>query len=219
MARRNSEYPQNEEEGGRVSRPKRPKLVPTKLRIIAGFHGGRRIIYNGDPVTRPMKEKTREAVFSLLGGYLYDRFVVDLFGGTGILAFEAISRGATQGVILELSRSAVGMILDNLRVLNLGDALEVHNVDTLRWLRSLPQQTAVWPTNPWVVFCCPPYRMWKSEGERLTAGLSELYSLSPSGSLFVCETEMDYELAAALPEIEWDVRTYPPAHIAVAVKD
>ena len=67
-------------------RPVVQKFSPTKLRIVAGQMGGRKIVYSGDPAIRPMKEKTRESVFSLLGGYLYETFAVDLFGGTGSVA-------------------------------------------------------------------------------------------------------------------------------------
>lgn len=195
------------------------KSAATKLRIVAGFHGGRKIDYNGDPATRPMKEKTREAVFSLLGGYLYDTYALDLFGGTGILAFEALSRGAVQGTILELSRTAVATILANTRELDYSDRIEVHNVDTLRWLRSATEQTSGWPDIPWVVFCCPPYRMWGSDGDRLAAGLKELYELSPAGSLFVTETEKDYDVSTEIPSIKWDVRRYPPAFIGIAKRE
>ncbi len=131
--------------------PKRPqaeKFSPSKIRIIAGNLRGRRIEYNGDPATRPMKDRTREAVFSLLGGYLNDTFAIDLFGGTGVLAFEAISRGATQGVIFELSRTSLTAIISNMKTLGLDQSIEAHNIDTLRWLRSIPENTQAWPPRP-----------------------------------------------------------------------
>lgn len=196
----------------------KPKLVPTRLRIVAGEMGGRKIDYNGDPATRPMKERTREAVFSLLGGYLYNTFAIDLFGGTGILAFESISRGAQQAIILEMSRPAVSTILQSLQHLNLGERIEVFNVDTLRWLRNIEMARSSWPELPWVVFCCPPYKMWKSDTERLCDGLTEMIRISPVGSRFVCETEFDFDLPAIIPNIEWDIRNYPPANIAICHK-
>lgn len=196
----------------------KPKLVPTRLRIIAGQMGGRKIEYNGDPTTRPMKERTREALFSLLGGYLYNTFAIDLFGGTGILAFESISRGAEQAIILELSRPAVSTIQQNSQHLNLTERIEVFHVDTLRWLRNIGMSFSSWPDLPWVVFCCPPYQMWKSDTERLCGGLADMFEMSPVGSRFVCETEFDFDLPAALPKLEWAIRNYPPANIAICEK-
>jgi 16S rRNA (guanine966-N2)-methyltransferase len=209
---------------GRVPRtapPARPplqKLAPTKLRIIAGQMRGRKIQYNGDPGIRPMKERTRESVFSLLGGYLYNTFAVDLFGGTGILAIESISRGADGGVIFELSRPAVSTIVDTLKLLKLENAIEVHNIDTLRWMRSIESNVRSWPRVPWMIYCCPPYRMWSDHKERLLTGISELFAISPPGSKLICETEHDFDMATEVPELEWDIRKYQPAFIAIASK-
>ena len=199
-------------------RPIAQKFSPTKLRIVAGQMGGRKIVYSGDPAIRPMKEKTRESVFSLLGGYLYETFAVDLFGGTGILAMESVSRGAQTGVIFELSRPAVATIVDNLKLLKLETQIDVQNVDTLRWLRSIPANTKNWPKMPWVIYCCPPYRLWKEESQRLLAGIAELYAAAPTGSWLVCETEQDFDMAKELPYIDWDIRKYNPAYVAVAHK-
>ncbi len=197
----------------------KPKLVPTRLRIVAGELGGRKIDYNGDPATRPMKERTRESVFSLLGGYLYNHFVIDLFGGTGILAIESISRGAERAIVLEMSRSTVKTILANMEKLGLGDRIDVYNADTLRWLRNIDMARRDWPDIPWIVYCCPPYKMWTSDTERLCQGLLELYAASPAGSRIVCESEWGFDLPAAMPSIEWDVRNYDPANISICRKD
>lgn len=201
----------------RRSTPAR-KLTPTRLRIIAGELGGRKIEYNGDPLTRPMKERTRESVFSLLGGYLEGTFAIDLFGGTGILAIESISRGAEQAIVLEMSRPAVTTIIGNLQKLGLDHLVEVYNVDTLRWLRNLEEQRLSWPDLPWVVFCCPPYQMWHSETQRLCDGLMAMLAASPVGSRLVCECERDFDLAAAMPNVAWDIRKYEPAFIGICEK-
>ncbi len=196
----------------------KPKITPTRLRIVAGELGGRKIDYNGDPATRPMKERTRESVFSLLGGYLYNTFAIDLFGGTGILAFESISRGADRAIILEMSRPAVTTMLESMRQLGLSDRIDVFNVDTLRWLRNLEMARSNWPDLPWVIYCCPPYKMWTSDSERLCQGLSDMLAAAPEGSRLVCETERSYDLPAAMPQFEWDVRQYDPANIAICGK-
>lgn len=197
----------------------KPKLSPTRLRIVAGDLGGRKIDYNGDPATRPMKERTRESVFSLLGGYLYNHFVIDLFGGTGILAFESISRGAERAIVLEMSRSTVATMLASMETLGLKDRIDVFNVDTLRWLRNIDMARRDWPDLPWIIYCCPPYKMWTSDGERLCQGLLDLYAASPVGSRIVCESEWGYDLPAAMPTLDWDVRNYDPANISICRKD
>lgn len=191
---------------------------PARLRIVAGEFRGRKVVYNGDPITRPMKERTRESVFSLLGGYLDDCWVVDLFAGTGILAFESVSRGARQAVLFEMARTAVTTIIQNAIALDLSERIQVHNVDTLRWLRDVEKNTANWPSIPWIVFCCPPYRMWLNDTDRLVSGLERLFAISPPGSQLVCETESSFDVEAAMPTLAWDVRHYSPATIAISQK-
>lgn len=202
----------------RRPKPQPKKIKATQLRIVAGNLRSRRVQYNGDPATRPMKEKTREAVFSVLGGYLHSTYAIDLFGGTGILAFEAVSRGSSGATILELSRPTVSAMLENMRTLALTDLIEVQNVDTLRWLRTAEHQTARMPRTPWVIFCCPPYAMWAKDGPQLVEGIDALLKTAPEGSRIVCETEENYDLAGQLPGYTWDVRRYKPAIVAFGSK-
>lgn len=197
---------------------KTQKIRPTKLRIVAGELRSRRIEYNGDPDTRPMKEKTREAVFSLLGGYLHNTYAIDLFAGTGILGFEAVSRGSIGATLLELSRPTVSTMLSNMKLLNLGDKCDVQNVDTFRWLRTVETQTMRLPRVPWVLFCCPPYALWNLQAERLIEGLVALMNCAPAESMLVCETEDSFDLVKLLPQYDWDVRRYKPASIAIATR-
>ena len=200
------------------TRPMKAKFSPSRLRIVAGDLGGRKIDYDGDPATRPMKERTREAAFSLLGGHLNGYQVVDLFAGTGILAFESVSRGAARATLMELSRSVVTTIISNAMTLSLQDVVDVLNIDTLRWMKGVEKNTANWPDRPWVVFCCPPYRMWEGEKERLAEGIREMYKHSPVGSQFVCEAEEHFDLENAITGLDWDVRKYTPAKLGICRK-
>ncbi|MEM7479432.1 MAG: RsmD family RNA methyltransferase [Planctomycetota bacterium] len=201
------------------------KLVPTKLRIVSGEFRGRRISYNGDPATRPMKEKTREAVFSLLGGRLPETCALDLFGGTGILGMEAVSRGAKGAIILELMHKSVATMKETLEGLELNDRIRVQNVDTIRWLKNFElQQLRYAQPNcdwnlPWIVFVCPPYKLWVAESEKLVAGLGCLVEAAPSGSKIICETDKLFSVADSIDKLDWDVRHYDPAYISIAQVD
>ena len=83
------------------------------LRIIGGRFRGRKLAYSGDPRTRPMKDRVREALFNLLGRAVEGKTAIDLFAGTGALAFEALSRGAARAVAIELHRPTARLILDD----------------------------------------------------------------------------------------------------------
>ena len=68
-------------------------------RIIGGDLRGRWIEFEPSGRTRPMKDRVRETLFDLLGIDVRGTIAVDLFAGTGALAFEALSRGAATAVL------------------------------------------------------------------------------------------------------------------------
>src|SRR4029077_10034324 len=83
------------------------------LRIIGGRFRGRKLAYSGDVRTRPMKDRVREALFNLLGRAVAGKTVIDLFAGTGALALEALSRGASRAVVIEMHRPTARLIVQN----------------------------------------------------------------------------------------------------------
>ena len=83
------------------------------MRIIAGTAGGRRIVAPQGDATRPTSEQIRGAVFNILGAEAQGASVLDLFGGTGALGLEAMSRGAEHCVITDSSRQAFDAIRKN----------------------------------------------------------------------------------------------------------
>jgi 16S rRNA (guanine966-N2)-methyltransferase len=197
------------------------KLETTTLRIIAGNLRTRKIQFAVDPRTRPMKDRTREAVMSLLGGTFPDAAVFDLFGGTGVLAFETLSRGASAGVIFEILRQAVREIQANSKSLGVEDRTRVLQADVIDWSDGLPtccEQFELKPSQKWVVFCCPPYALWDSDGERLKQMLMNWWKAAPIGSLFAVELELKTPMNYLPDGIEWDARIYKPARMAVAEK-
>src|SRR5262245_28662629 len=93
--------------------------VDTPPRIIGGKLRGRKLIYTGDPRTRPMKERVREAIFNLIGVAVRDRHAIDLFAGTGALGLEAISRGAGSATLVERHFPTAGVIKQNAAALEI----------------------------------------------------------------------------------------------------
>ncbi len=90
-------------------------------RVIAGALGGRRFAAPSGEATRPTPERVREALFSALAADLPDAVVLDLFAGSGALAIEALSRGASRAVLVESGRRAVAVIRRNLGDLGLDE--------------------------------------------------------------------------------------------------
>jgi len=84
------------------------------LRIIAGEFKGKRLFSPKDRRVRPTTDKVKEAVFSMVSGYLEDAVVVDLFSGTGNLGLEALSRGARKCWFCDNSRDSMELVRRNI---------------------------------------------------------------------------------------------------------
>ena len=82
------------------------------LRVIAGSVGGQRLTVPDN--VRPTTDRVKESVFGALGARLEDAVVLDVYAGSGALAIEALSRGATQAVLIEHNPVAVAAIRRNL---------------------------------------------------------------------------------------------------------
>lgn len=87
------------------------------MRITGGKLRGRSLPARVPAGTRPTSSRVREALFSMVGQDLAGQSVLDPFGGTGALSFEAWSRGAERVVCCEAGRSAVSAIRRNARAL------------------------------------------------------------------------------------------------------
>lgn len=193
----------------------------SKLRLISGTHRGRVLVYKGDPVTRPMKDRTREALFSRLGGKFDGGIAIDLFAGTGVLAFESISRGATEGWMIELDPRAAADMKTTAKQLGLEAVSQIRCGNTFDLAGSLLQHIRAQhanstPVPPWLVFICPPYALWEEQTEALEKLLQQVCSLAPTGSLITVELEEKTPTSILPSQLEWDVRLYRPAHVAIA---
>jgi 16S rRNA (guanine966-N2)-methyltransferase len=157
-----------------------------ELRITGGELGGRRIHAPKGPKLRPTTERVREAVFSILGDVSGAR-VLDLFCGTGALAIEALSRGASEATLVDTHPVAARR---NLEALQLTDRARTVRSDAARFLR----RTEVGSYD--LVLCDPPYRL----ADRLAADLDPLIreALAESGRVMI-ESSPDKPLQMELP--------------------
>lgn len=185
-----------------------------KLRIVGGKFKGRQIDYSGDPVTRPMKDNIREAVFNLVGGWIKGKVIFDLFAGTGAMGLEAISRGAAEANFIERHIPTVRIVEANVRALGVEEFSNVDSSDTFFWVRQFLKRPEL-PTAPWVVFCCPPYSFYIDREQEVLGMLESLLAVAPDQSIFVVESDARFD-PSRLPLAErWVVRKYAPALVSV----
>jgi 16S rRNA (guanine966-N2)-methyltransferase len=83
-----------------------------RIRIIGGRWRGRRIDVPDIPGLRPTPDRVRETLFNWLSPYIEGTRVLDLFAGSGILGFEALSRGAASLVAVERDRGIAARLRD-----------------------------------------------------------------------------------------------------------
>ena len=93
-----------------------PKRLST--RIIAGKHKGRKIALPPKSVTRSSKARLRESLFNTLQFDLVDKNFVEVFGGSGSVGLEALSRGAKRAWFVELDTESFDVLRENCRTID-----------------------------------------------------------------------------------------------------
>ena len=89
------------------------------MRVITGIARGRRLKEPQGLETRPTTDRVKEGIFSSIQFEIEGRRVLDLFGGTGQMGIEALSRGAAHCTFVDLRKEAVGIIRENLKLTGL----------------------------------------------------------------------------------------------------
>lgn len=98
------------------------------MRIIAGAAKGTRLVAPDTPDTRPVTDRVREAVFSIVGSWVEGASVLDLYAGSGCFGLEALSRGAERAVFVENGRRALEALRSNLATVALDGVVVASDV-------------------------------------------------------------------------------------------
>lgn len=104
------------------------------MRVITGKAKGRKLQSVPGDSTRPITDRAKSALFSILGDWIVDARVLDLFGGTGAVGIECLSRGAAHAHFIDLERRAVETINANLRHCGLANLATVERGDSFVFL-------------------------------------------------------------------------------------
>jgi 16S rRNA (guanine(966)-N(2))-methyltransferase RsmD len=104
------------------------------LRVIAGRAKGIPLQAVPGRGTRPISDRVKESLFNILGEWIVDARVLDLFAGTGSVGIEALSRGAAEATFVEKQVRAMAVIRDNLRRTRLAGAARLVQADVFKFL-------------------------------------------------------------------------------------
>ena len=128
------------------------------MRIIAGIRARSVLLGPGDNTTRPITDRVKESLFSILGTCLEGAVVADLFCGTGSMGLEALSRGANHAVMIDSDKDAIERLRQNIAKLRFEDKVTVMRTDAFKYGVVLAGASgAARLCN--VVFVDPPYNL------------------------------------------------------------
>jgi 16S rRNA (guanine(966)-N(2))-methyltransferase RsmD len=106
----------------------------SQLRVISGVARGRKLYSVPGDKTRPITDKVKESLFSILYQDISGSEFLDLFAGTGSVGIEALSRGANYARFIDLQFRAIETIKANLQLTKLADNAEVLMADSFHHL-------------------------------------------------------------------------------------
>ena len=159
------------------------------MRVIAGKARGTNLKTPEGLQTRPTVDRVKEAMFSILHFDLPGARVLDLFGGTGQLGIEALSRGASEAVFVDESMKACGLIKENLKRCKMEKDGKVIRSDYLQYLIRTTETFDI-------VLLDPPYAEVFLENS--LKKISEIDILK-SGGIIVAERPVGKEIPDELP--------------------
>jgi len=126
-------------------------------RIIAGSRKGMRLNSVPGDSTRPITDRVKEAVFNILGADIEGASMFDLFGGTGSVGLEALSRGASYVRFSDANRNAYNTLVSNIRLTRFEKQAKAYFGDVFNILRGIPDREFEY------IYVAPPQykEMWK----------------------------------------------------------
>ncbi len=157
------------------------------MRVITGSAKGKKLKAVPGDSTRPITDRAKESLFNILGGWIIEARVLDLFGGTGAVGIEALSRGASHVTFIDNNQRAVRTITENLRRTGLAANADVRRGDAFKFLQS--------PAPPPfdLIYIAPPQyqQMWAQAIQLIDPRLDRW--LLPDGAIIAQIHPTEYE--------------------------
>lgn len=122
------------------------------MRIIAGKFRSRRLKTIDSTIVRPTTDRARQTVFDVLSARMNfeNARALDCFAGSGLMGFEALSRGAQSVTFVEQNAQVARYISESIRLLNVESQAELRISDAMRFVAETTEQYHV-------IFADPPY--------------------------------------------------------------
>lgn len=131
------------------------------MRVISGEKKGLPLKAVPGQSTRPTTDKVKESIFNIVGPYFEGGAILDLYGGSGAISIEALSRGMDKAVVVDRDKKAISTIYANLKFSKLEDRAEVYRTESTRALKALEKKGTIFQ----LIFLDPPYQKQRIEEE------------------------------------------------------
>lgn len=154
------------------------------MRIVAGAYRSRVIKAVEGDSTRPTTDKIKEAIFSRIGPYFDGGIMLDLFGGSGNMGLEAISRGMKEVYFCDMNYKAIATIKANATSLDILDKCHIQKCDFKTKLKQCYDEGLKFD----FIYLDPPYR--KQQIDWILSYINTYDLLNKQGDI-VCESLKD----------------------------
>jgi len=159
------------------------------MRVVAGKAKGITLKTPEGNLTRPTADRVKEAMFSIVQFDIPGAKVLDLFGGSGQLGIEALSRGASGAVFVDAREEACRLIRENLKRTKLETAGKVVKSDYLSFLKQCREKFDI-------ILLDPPYaEVFLENALKCIAEIDILHS----GGIIISERPLGKELTLEFP--------------------
>lgn len=179
------------------------------MRVIAGTRKGIPLKSLPGISTRPTTDKVKESLFNIIGPYFDGGVAVELFGGSGSLSLEALSRGMEKAIIFEKNMKACSIIRQNSEKCRFVEEVQVVKADARKAVSLLTEQQI----NVDVLFVDPPYA--EVSYYDLVQQLDEQQLLADD-VIVVCEHEKQFTLPEHFGTLE-KIRTATYGNTAISI--
>ena len=160
------------------------------ITITSGSLRGRRLKTPEGVETRPLLTRLRKSLADILRLRLAQSRLLDLFGGSGAIAFELLSNGAAAAVIVELNAKTAGLIRENAKTLGIEAAVEVFQGDGIATLDALARKKDTFD----IIIVAPPYGLGLQQQAIDSLGRHPL--LKTDGVIIVQREDREPQVAA-----------------------
>ncbi len=150
------------------------------MKIISGKYKGKKIEGYDLPETRPTMDRVKESLFAMIQEKIKGSIVLDLFSGSGNLAIEAISEGASFAYLVDKNKFAIKAIKKNVASLQINNC-KIINTDYQKALKILKNNNIQLD----LIFLDPPYKTFALEK---SIKIITEYQLLKNNGLLICES-------------------------------